>query len=65
MFPWVIQLGDAAPFGLGALTIGAFALLLWSNLALRHEDHTDEDGAVKDLVIDVTSSEASATDLQI
>jgi len=64
MFPWVIQLGDAAPFGLGALTIGAFALLLWSNLALRRQDHSGEADVVKDLVVEGASSEATTIDLQ-
>jgi hypothetical protein len=49
VIPWVVQLGDVAPFGLGALTIGAFVLLLWSNQVLRRDDKSGQDGTALDL----------------
>jgi len=52
MILWVVQLGDAAPFGLGTLTIGAFALLLWSNLALRRDTQIKQDTAAPELSVE-------------
>ena len=49
IIPWVVKLGDVAPFGLGALTIGAFALLLWSNQALRRSPQTGQDVVAPEL----------------
>lgn len=49
---WIVQLGDAAPFGLGTLTIGAFALLLWSNLALRRSTQIEQDTAAPELPVE-------------
>lgn len=65
VIPWVVQLGDAAPFGLGALTIGAFALLLWSNLALRRGSKSGTDSTALDLPVERPAGEVEPSDLQI